>query len=99
MSWSSGAKVFFDIAGSVSEIVSDENERQKLYIAMIDHFENHDCDNICDIYKTNIDDLNEVLENYYGFEKMDFLDELRISGGYRDKEIFDDEVAELDFSR
>jgi hypothetical protein len=24
---------------------------------------------------------------------------LRISGGYRDKEIFDDEVAELDFSR
>lgn len=46
MGWASGSRMMGEIIEAVTESVSDEQERVELYSALIDIFEEFDCDTL-----------------------------------------------------
>lgn len=74
MSWSSGSRLFANIAESIAEIVADDEERAAIYKCMIEEFSNFDCDTLFEC--TGIDDvLDEILEETYGSDSEEDEDE------------------------
>lgn len=74
MGWSSGSGLFADVAEIIADNVPDEDDRRVIYKAMIEAFEDRDCDTLMEC--TGIDEtLDEVLEEIYGPEEDDDDDE------------------------
>lgn len=46
MSWSSGSRLFADIAAVIAHIVRDEDDRKAIYEVMVNAFSEHDCDTL-----------------------------------------------------
>lgn len=46
MSWKGGSRIMGEIIEACLETISDEGERQDLYMQLIDIFENNDCDTL-----------------------------------------------------
>lgn len=46
MSWSSGSRLFADIAAAISHIIRDEDDRKAIYEVMVNAFSEHDCDTL-----------------------------------------------------
>lgn len=60
MGWSSGSSLFADIAETIADTVTDEDERRAVYTAMVESFIDRDCDTLDEC--TGIDHvLDEVL--------------------------------------
>lgn len=75
MSWSSGTRLFANIAEIIADTVLDEGERKILYKGMIAEFESFDCDTLfeCRDIDHVLDDLLD--EIYEPIEGEDFDDD------------------------
>ena len=73
MGWASGSRMMGEIIEAVTEAVSDEQERVELYSALIDIFEEFDCDtlyecvgeddNFDEAYREKYPEEDELLES------------------------------------
>lgn len=61
MGWASGSELAASIIQRIYESVDDEVTRKCLYKTIIDEFENHDCDTMCECL--GIDPLYDQLFN------------------------------------
>lgn len=49
MGWSTGSRLLSDIVNDVSILTDDSELKRKLYEILVTHFENYDCDTICEL--------------------------------------------------
>ena len=82
MGWASGSRMMGEIIEAVTESVSDEQERVELYSALIDIFEEFDCDTLHECVGED-DEFDEAYREKYPEE-----DELLES---EDEEDWDDQ--------
>lgn len=55
MSWKGGSRIMNDIIEAALETITDEGERQDLYMQLIDIFEANDCDTLYECAKDSAD--------------------------------------------
>ena len=48
MGWASGAELAGDLIAVIKKVVEDKETRETIYYHLIDKFESHDCDNMCE---------------------------------------------------
>lgn len=46
MGWSRGADLFTEIAQIITDHVNDEDDREAMYMELIELFQDYDCDNL-----------------------------------------------------
>lgn len=46
MGWSTGASIFTEIAQIITDHVNDEDDREAMYMELIELFQDYDCDNL-----------------------------------------------------
>lgn len=64
MGWAGGSRMMGEIIEAVTEAVSDEQERVELYSALIDIFEDFDCDTLHECVGED-DDFDEAYREKY----------------------------------
>lgn len=71
MGWASGSDLLGDVILSTQKVVP-KRFRKELYKLFIDHFENHDCDTICDCEGLD-PEFDKALQELYPewFEEQD----------------------------
>ncbi len=80
MSWSSGTRLFSNIADIIATHVAEEDKRARIYREMIEEFEKFDCDTLRECY--DIDSvLDEILDEYYGEDEVEDDDDDWPDGG------------------
>ncbi len=74
MSWSSGSKLFSNLAEIIADTVRDEDDRVVIYKAMIAEFEAFDCDTLMECRDIDVI-LDEVLDELYDYDELEEEDE------------------------
>lgn len=70
MGWSSGSRLFADVAEIIRDVVDNEDDRASIYREMIMAFEARDCDTLDEC--TGIDHvLDEVLDRHFDDDEDD----------------------------
>lgn len=64
MGWAGGSRMMGEIIEAITEAVSDEQERVELYSALIDIFEDFDCDTLHECVGED-DDFDEAYREKY----------------------------------
>lgn len=49
MGWASGSEIAYNVIKAIKKNVKDDRAREKIYIALIDAFEQADCDTLCEL--------------------------------------------------
>ena len=75
MGWSSGSKIMTEIIETLMETIVDEDDRAETYSALIDIFEDYDCDTLDECLE-----IDEVFDEVYRDkhpEEDEILEDLR----------------------
>jgi hypothetical protein len=75
MGWSSGSKIMTEIIETLMETIVDEDDRAETYSALIDIFEDHDCDTLDECLE--IDDVFDGVYRDKHPEEDEILEDLR----------------------
>jgi hypothetical protein len=74
MSWASGSRIANDLIEVVNDIFTNKVEKAEFYEAMIEIFEEHDCDTLDECVGTD-STFDEVWEKLYPGDDDTWLDE------------------------